>query len=492
VFGTARYMSPEQASGREVDRRSDIYAVGVVLYEMLTGQAPFESDNFMEVVSKHINEPIVPPRQIAPNAGIPEAVEDLLMRALAKDPNDRYPNMAEFEAAIQSASFESTVATVNPLLAENLDRTIVWDAERGRRAREAASVGYAAASGYGGHDPYSRGVPGIHQAPVSAASEAMAEATVIRPRPFATPGRARTSSRVAANYTPIASMPPPPPMQHLGVNHPTIPPAARGAGPLVRAGEGAFFASSSLAQAEGEGGRFAAVLPTGADVPANDPVEHRTLPPVNWTGGPNPITSEHGANGGEGAETAEFALNVPRHAPSRNLLVILIAAIAVICIAGGVATWALFFNDEGVVEEEVYATVTKEQPRPQIVEEEPIEAPKPTRAVEPEEPPRIAVEPLEEDTRVRRPPRRGLGSSGAGGGFSRARAAINACGRAHGAIEGTNFRVTYDVIGGRATSVSVQRPYSATPLGRCVANAVSDNARFNGADAPGQSKQIAF
>ncbi len=489
VFGTARYMSPEQAAGRDVDRRSDIYAVGVVLYEMLTGHAPFESDNFMEVVAKHINDPIVPPRQLAPNAGIPEAVEDLVMRALAKDPNDRYPNMAEFEAAIQSASFESTVATVNPLLADNIDRTIVWDAERGRRAREAASLGYAAASGYGGADPYAgAGTPGIHRAPAPAANEQ----TVIRPRPVAMPGRARFSGR--NNYTPLVSVPPPPPMQHIGVNHPTFPPPARGAGPIVRAGEGAFFASSSMAQAEGEGGRFAAVLPTGADVPASEPVEHRTLPPVNWIGGPNPITAEHGANGHEGVETAEFALNVPRHAPSRNLLVILVAAIAVLCIVGGVTAWALFFNDDGVVEEEIYATVVTEQPRPAPVEVEPIEPAEPAKTVTPREAPepaRIEVGRLEEEPRARN--RGGLGRTRKStNGFGGARAAISACGRQHGAIEGTSLRITFDVIGGRASSVSVQRPYSVTPLGRCVANAISTHARFPGADAPGQTRRVEF
>jgi hypothetical protein len=122
---------------------------------------------------------------------------------------------------------------------------------------------------------------------------------------------------------------------------------------------------------------------------------------------------------------------------------------------------------------------------------EEIEPAAPPPAAEPEPPPRIEVERLEEaPSRRPRGRRRGLG--GGGGGFGRARAAISACGRQHGAIEGTSLRVSYDVIGGRATSVSVQRPYSVTPLGRCVANAVSDHARFSGADAPGQSRKIDF
>jgi len=140
VFGTARYMSPEQASGLPVDGRSDVYAVGILLYEMLTGRVPFEGDNFMRVATQHINEPIRPLREAAPDAGIGEVVDGLVMRALAKRPDDRYPSMAEFEAAILGASFDSTVAIHNPLVAADVDRTAIYDT---RRAAEPVERGGA-------------------------------------------------------------------------------------------------------------------------------------------------------------------------------------------------------------------------------------------------------------------------------------------------------------------------------------------------------------
>ncbi|MEX1362517.1 MAG: protein kinase [Nannocystaceae bacterium] len=118
VFGTARYMSPEHASGEPVDARSDVYGVGVLLYEMLTGRPPFTGDDFMRTAHQHVAEPPPPMAQVAPEVIFPPHVEALIMRALAKDPADRYGSMADFEAAIQSSMFDSdsTMAMVLPTL----------------------------------------------------------------------------------------------------------------------------------------------------------------------------------------------------------------------------------------------------------------------------------------------------------------------------------------------------------------------------------------
>lgn len=91
VFGTPHYMSPEQASGQEVDQRTDIYALGVIMYEMFTGKVPFDADTFMGILSKHMFEAPVPPSQrIESLDGELGPIEHVILKAIAKRPEDRY------------------------------------------------------------------------------------------------------------------------------------------------------------------------------------------------------------------------------------------------------------------------------------------------------------------------------------------------------------------------------------------------------------------
>jgi serine/threonine-protein kinase len=97
--GTAIYMAPERATSTAVDARADLYALGVVLYEMLTGRVPFDGASPVEVLRKHIHAPVPPPRQI--NPALPAIVEPVLLRALEKDPDQRFGSAEEMAAAIQ-------------------------------------------------------------------------------------------------------------------------------------------------------------------------------------------------------------------------------------------------------------------------------------------------------------------------------------------------------------------------------------------------------
>jgi eukaryotic-like serine/threonine-protein kinase len=96
IIGTAQYLSPEQARGAPVDQRSDVYSVGVVLYEMLTGKVPFTGDTPLEIAMKHLSEVPVPPSETRPE--VPEDLDSVVLRALAKDPEDRYQTAEEMEA----------------------------------------------------------------------------------------------------------------------------------------------------------------------------------------------------------------------------------------------------------------------------------------------------------------------------------------------------------------------------------------------------------
>jgi eukaryotic-like serine/threonine-protein kinase len=111
IFGTPEYMSPEQAQGHRPDHRIDIYATGVIMYEMLTGDVPFKADTFMGILTKHIFEQPLPPSEVCPDAAIPADVEDIVMKALAKDKEERYGSMAEMGAAIAQATGRVTRAT---------------------------------------------------------------------------------------------------------------------------------------------------------------------------------------------------------------------------------------------------------------------------------------------------------------------------------------------------------------------------------------------
>ncbi|HWM88631.1 MAG TPA: protein kinase [Kofleriaceae bacterium] len=95
AMGTPEYMSPEQAAGRPADERCDVYAVGAILYEMLTGTPPYEGDNFMEILTKKATVDPVPPGSVRPE--LPPMVEGLVQSAMARDPAVRPPSMEAFE-----------------------------------------------------------------------------------------------------------------------------------------------------------------------------------------------------------------------------------------------------------------------------------------------------------------------------------------------------------------------------------------------------------
>jgi serine/threonine protein kinase len=135
VVGTAMYMSPEQIKGERPDRRSDIYSLGVTLFEMVSGRPPFKADSAMTLMMMHINDPVPDPRKLNPD--VPDALVAIINKALAKDPSDRFQTGAEMASALRSvlSDLKSGVARVYPPAA-----TMVEELPRHSVSPEATSL----------------------------------------------------------------------------------------------------------------------------------------------------------------------------------------------------------------------------------------------------------------------------------------------------------------------------------------------------------------
>lgn len=133
TVGTPDYMAPEQATSKLVDARADVYALGIVLYELVTGRRPFQADTPMAVILKQINDPLPRPSLFVPD--LPNPTESILIKALAKRPQDRYQSMADFAAAMEKClSREATMPVRSrPFPAAGKDSEEQAEASGGRR-----------------------------------------------------------------------------------------------------------------------------------------------------------------------------------------------------------------------------------------------------------------------------------------------------------------------------------------------------------------------
>ncbi|MCK6533650.1 MAG: protein kinase [Polyangiaceae bacterium] len=114
VCGTPDYMSPEQGRGDNLDGRSDLYGLGVVLFQLLTGRLPFDADSPTQIVMMHLTIPVPDPRQVAPERNIPEALVEVVQKSMAKDAAQRYQDASEFSDGLTAALRTFEVVAAGP------------------------------------------------------------------------------------------------------------------------------------------------------------------------------------------------------------------------------------------------------------------------------------------------------------------------------------------------------------------------------------------
>ena len=115
VFGTPHYMSPEQCRGSPVDHRTDIYSLGVILYEMIVGRVPFDTENPLTILSMHLNEPPRRFAEVVPELEVPAGLENLVLKCLAKQAQERFGSMTEVEGALAAIARGESVEIDVPI-----------------------------------------------------------------------------------------------------------------------------------------------------------------------------------------------------------------------------------------------------------------------------------------------------------------------------------------------------------------------------------------
>ncbi|MBQ9746051.1 MAG: serine/threonine protein kinase [Clostridia bacterium] len=146
AIGTVYYISPEQASSRKIDARSDIYSLGVMLYEMVTGQMPFTADTPIAVIMKHMNTPPAPPTRLVP--AIPKGLEQIILCAMEKNPKNRYQSAAQMLRHLRRLKMdENTLFTIpKPVARTHTSETILKKTARHGSADSAEEANKPGAS----------------------------------------------------------------------------------------------------------------------------------------------------------------------------------------------------------------------------------------------------------------------------------------------------------------------------------------------------------
>jgi tRNA A-37 threonylcarbamoyl transferase component Bud32 len=465
VFGTAKYMAPEQACGEPADARTDIYAAAVCLYEFLTGQVPFDGDNFMRVLSRHLTEPLTLPSTMAPDANISPAVEAIIVKALSKKREDRYQNMAEFAEALEAVGPDGNLAMAMyegpPQVGPAVAGSTMWLDPQGQANQGPMS-----------QPPEGRGGTLLLDSEDAASHLAGVEGGTVR----------------LSGPTGWAGKAPP-------ADGPAPPKTVMADGTMVMDGIG---------QAPLPAGGGAVITRTPAGSPPG-PVAPSTTPPGPET---RPPTQDD--------RTGDYTAFVDAEPRSKGKFIALLAGGAVLAVLlGGGLAWMMVGDTpdssdkaelptptkvaQAETKDEAKSPLVPEKPEP--VQDEPLIPETPdasddgaTPEPPPEDPPVQQAEPQTEtkaesqsssSTRPRtNPPPTGGGIKDAltprdiDRGLARIDKAVKTCGKNNGALPGTNVQVDYTINGeGQVLRATAKAPHTSSPLGKCVAGAVS-RAKF--------------
>jgi serine/threonine-protein kinase len=140
IFGTPEYMSPEQAAGKPLDHRVDVYALGVILFEMITGRVPFVGDTFMGILTQHMFEQVPGLRVVNPHVQCPEDLEVVIFHALSKDPQQRYGSMGDLAKALVAAMDLSGAFKVDTFVGYGVPATPLAGPRLGSRSDDKSTV----------------------------------------------------------------------------------------------------------------------------------------------------------------------------------------------------------------------------------------------------------------------------------------------------------------------------------------------------------------